>query len=67
MPSLNRGELSLLANRPEARRPGQDIAGVVAQEAADGSGPPAGTRVAAMADEAGWAEREVLCLESVCW
>ena len=39
--SINRGELSLLASRPEGRRPAQDIAGVVAQRAADGSSSPA--------------------------
>lgn len=55
--SINRGELRLLAARPEGWRPGQDIAGVVAQTAADGSGPPVGTRVVAMVDQAGWAER----------
>src|SRR5712692_4934927 len=55
--SINRGELRLLANRPEGWRPGQDIAGVVAQTAADGSGPPVGTRVVALVDQAGWAER----------
>jgi NADPH:quinone reductase len=51
--SINRGELSLVSNRPEGWRPGQDVAGVVAQAAADGSGPPRGARVAAVADEAG--------------
>lgn len=55
--ALNRGELSLLANRPEGWRPGQDISGVVAEEAADGSGPAAGTRVVGLVDEAGWAQR----------
>jgi len=55
--SINRGELNLLSNRPEGWRPGQDIAGVVAREAADGSGPPEGARVAVMVDEAGWAGR----------
>ena len=55
--SLNRGELSLLAGRPEGWRPGQDIAGVVVQAAADGSGPGKGTRVVALVDGAGWAQR----------
>ena len=55
--SINRGELRLLAARPEGWRPGQDIAGVVTQTAADGSGPPVGTRVVALVDQAGWAER----------
>lgn len=55
--SINRGELRLLAARPEGWRPGQDIAGVVVQTAADGSGPPVGSRVVALVDQAGWAER----------
>ncbi len=55
--SLNRGELALLGVRPEGWRPGQDIAGVVVQAAADGSGPREGTRVVALVDGAGWAQR----------
>ncbi|HEX9132204.1 MAG TPA: zinc-binding dehydrogenase [Ktedonobacteraceae bacterium] len=55
--SLNRGELALLAGRPEGWRPGQDIAGVVVQAAADGSGPDKGSRVVALVDGAGWAQR----------
>ena len=55
--SLNRGELALLAGRPEGWRPGQDVAGVVVQAAADGSGPGKGTRVVALVDGAGWAQR----------
>ena len=55
--SLNRGELRLFQIRPEGWRPGQDISGVVLRQAADGSGPEAGTRVVALTDNAGWAER----------
>src|SRR3954453_8900655 len=55
--SLNRGELRLFQVRPEGWRPGQDIAGVVLRAAGDGSGPPDGTRVVALCDQAGWAER----------
>ena len=55
--SLNRGELRLFQIRPEGWRPGQDISGVVLKQAADGSGPEAGTRVVALTDNAGWAER----------
>ena len=58
--SLNRGELRLFQVRPEGWRPGQDIAGIVLKPAADGSGPPAGTRIVALCDEAGWAERAVV-------
>ncbi|TIV72695.1 MAG: oxidoreductase [Mesorhizobium sp.] len=55
--SLNRGELRLLGIRPDGWIPGQDIVGIVERAAADGSGPAAGTRVAALVDQAGWAER----------
>lgn len=55
--SLNRGELRLLAIRPDGWIPGQDIVGIVERAAADGSGPPIGARVVALVDEAGWAER----------
>jgi NADPH:quinone reductase len=54
--SVNRGELALLKARTERWRPGQDIAGVVVEPAADGSGPPAGSRVVALVEEAGWSE-----------
>src|SRR5260370_30083663 len=55
--SLNRGELRLMQVRPEGWQPGQDISGVVLHAAADGSGPAAGTRIVALADQAGWAQR----------
>ncbi|NUS22118.1 MAG: zinc-binding dehydrogenase [Mesorhizobium sp.] len=55
--SLNRGELRLLGIRADGWIPGQDIVGIVERAAADGSGPAAGTRVAALVDQAGWAER----------
>src|SRR6266567_3508255 len=55
--SVNRGELALLGIRPEGWRPGQDVAGVVVKAAADGSGPMEGTRVVALADGGGWAQR----------
>ncbi len=55
--SLNRGETRLFQVRPEGWRPGQDIAGVVMRQAADGSGPAAGTRVVCLTDWEGWAER----------
>lgn len=55
--ALNRGELRLLAARPQGWRPGQDVAGVVASAAADGSGPQGDTRVVAWPEQAGWAER----------
>ena len=55
--SLNRGELRSIRNNGEGWVPGQDVAGVVLQPAADGSGPPAGARVVALTDELGWAQR----------
>jgi NADPH:quinone reductase len=55
--SINRGELTLLRIRPAGWRPGQDIAGTVLEAAADGSGPNPGTRVVALLDWHGWAER----------
>jgi NADPH:quinone reductase len=53
--AVNRGELTLIAQR-DGWQPGQDVAGVVERAAADGSGPPAGTRVAGLAEWHGWAE-----------
>src|SRR5271154_955186 len=55
--SLNRGELRLMQIRPEGWRPGQDISGVVVLAASDGTGPTVGTRVVALTDNAGWAQR----------
>jgi NADPH:quinone reductase-like Zn-dependent oxidoreductase len=55
--SLNRGELRSFRNNEEGWIPGQDVSGVVLQQAADGSGPSAGARVVALTDEFGWAER----------
>jgi NADPH2:quinone reductase len=55
--SINAGEVSLIEQRPDGWRPGQDTAGVVVAAAADGSGPPAGTRVVAYPEWEGWAER----------
>ncbi len=55
--SLNRGELALLGARGPGWRPGQDIAGSVVTAARDGSGPPQGARVCALAEQGGWAER----------
>ena len=55
--SLNRGECTALRTAAEGWRPGWDVAGVIAVPAADGSSPPAGTRVVAWSNGAGWAER----------
>jgi NADPH:quinone reductase-like Zn-dependent oxidoreductase len=53
---VNRGELTLVRMRGGGWQPGQEVAGVVIRQAADGSGPHAGTRVAGLADWHGWAE-----------
>jgi NADPH:quinone reductase-like Zn-dependent oxidoreductase len=55
--SLNRGELRSFVNNEEGWIPGQDISGVVQRAAANGAGPAEGTRVVALTDEFGWAER----------
>jgi NADPH:quinone reductase len=55
--SLNRGELRLLASRPAGWRPGQDIAGTIVSAASSDAALPVGTRVVALVDQAGWAER----------
>jgi NADPH:quinone reductase len=56
--SLNRGEVNRALSQSEAgARPGWDFAGVVAEPAADRSGPPVGTRVVGMLPTGAWAER----------
>ncbi len=57
---VNRGELSLLRERVDGWRPGQDLSGVVIAAAADGSGPAVGTRVVGVVDAAAWSERVAL-------
>ncbi len=63
--SINRGELALLKTRPTGWQPGQDIAGVVVQPAADGTGPAAGTPVVGVAEQGGWAERVAVDVEQL--
>lgn len=55
--AVNRGELHLLQMRPNGWTPGQDVAGVVVQAAADGTGPQAGARIVGAADGGGWSQR----------
>lgn len=52
----NRGETFLLEHPRPGALPGKDIAGLVVQAAADGSGPGIGTRVVGHPAEGGWAE-----------
>ncbi|MDH6111697.1 NADPH2:quinone reductase [Kitasatospora sp. MAP12-15] len=54
--SVNRGETFLLESPRPGWRPGKDVAGLVVQAAADGSGPAVGQRVVAHPPASGWAE-----------
>jgi len=55
--SLNRGECSALRQAEDGWRPGWDLAGAVAERAADGTGPAEGARVVAWVNGGSWAER----------
>ncbi|MEU6117202.1 zinc-binding dehydrogenase [Streptomyces sp. NPDC047117] len=54
---LNFGELNYVEQWPAGAVHGHDAAGVVVRAAADGSGPPEGTRVAVGMSAHAWAER----------
>jgi NADPH:quinone reductase len=54
--AVNRGELTLVRRR-DGWQPGQDVAGEVIRQAADGTGPAAGERVAGLAEWHGWSEQ----------
>ncbi|MCX6047849.1 MAG: zinc-binding dehydrogenase [Chloroflexi bacterium] len=54
--SLNRGEVNRAQNAPAGTPIGWDLAGTIEQAAADGSGPPVGTRVVGFLPSGAWAE-----------
>jgi NADPH:quinone reductase-like Zn-dependent oxidoreductase len=61
--SLNRGEIKRLQSTKPGIVIGWDLAGVVAEAAADGSGPAVGARVVGLKLRGAWAERAAVSTE----
>jgi NADPH:quinone reductase-like Zn-dependent oxidoreductase len=58
--SLNSADLYFAERSPPGTVLGFDASGVVVSAAADGSGPPVGSRVVSFASRGGWAERRAV-------
>ncbi|MGB3683692.1 MAG: zinc-binding dehydrogenase [Rubrobacteraceae bacterium] len=54
--SLNRGEVRRAADAEQGFRPGWDLAGTVEETAADGTGPPEGSRVVGFLPAGAWTD-----------
>src|SRR5262245_33307719 len=64
--ALNFGEVHFIDRmRKPGEVPGWDAAGVVVQAAADGSGPPVGSRVVGFHGAGGWAQRRTVPAENL--
>jgi NADPH:quinone reductase len=64
--SLNRGEVEMAMSAATGWRPGRDLAGIVLEPAADGTGPKAGSRVVGLRSAPGvWAEQVAVPTESL--
>jgi NADPH:quinone reductase len=64
--SLNLGEVRHAITQPvEGWKPGWDFAGIVEQQAADGSGPKTGARVVGFVEEGAWAEKIAVASRSI--